>query len=80
MPVFETTEDFLPDDIVTTYYAIFGLEEGSFKYGNANNTGGLQFVPNPSAAVPEAKFSVWNYDITPPAPQHFIRYMSLFYL
>ncbi|GJJ13411.1 hypothetical protein Clacol_007665 [Clathrus columnatus] len=75
--VYETanfTGDFKfgPHDILATYYAILGLSDGSFTHGNANDTGGLQFVPNPKSPVAVKEDTVWNYAVTPPASQHYL--------
>ncbi|GJJ10690.1 hypothetical protein Clacol_004917 [Clathrus columnatus] len=73
--VYETVDfglEFEPDDIITTYYAIFGLTDDSFIYGNSNGTGGLQFVPNPKSPVAVNKYSVWNYVVNPPAQQRYV--------
>jgi len=63
---------FGPHDILTTYYAIFGIGEGSFQYGNKDDKGGLQFVADPKSAVAVTQDSVWNDTLIPPAPQHYL--------
>ncbi|GJJ13410.1 hypothetical protein Clacol_007664 [Clathrus columnatus] len=65
-------------DVLATYYAIFGLTDDLFTYGNVNGTGGLQFVPNPGESVAVKQDSVWNYAVSPPAQQRFLMSVEVF--
>ncbi|KAF8518542.1 hypothetical protein BU17DRAFT_66380 [Hysterangium stoloniferum] len=53
-------------DLLVTYFAVLGLEEGSFQYGNDNRGGRIEVFPNATAK--------WNYNVTVPFQrrQHFL--------
>ncbi|KAF8530203.1 inosine-uridine preferring nucleoside hydrolase-domain-containing protein [Hysterangium stoloniferum] len=53
-------------DLVTAYFAVLGLEEGSLRYGNGDRGGRIEIYPNGTAA--------WNYSASVPFTrrQHFL--------